>query len=169
MVFGSGFYLRLKVNYKATYSIWVKWYLLCPTMCWLFGRCMLYLRHLRYNEDKKPQKVTEAYKASWGPIWHAKNAIFSYFLLSDPALAPFTNLMFFMCDGNHRCQAWLNHIDRLHQTNEDWHYLVDSILLDTKGKNGLVMQVMHNINKYVHIILKYVIFHWKFNMIFHSF
>ena len=58
--------------------------------------------------------------------------------------------MFFVCDGNHRRQAWLNHIDRLYRTDEDWHYLVDSIILDTKGKNGFVMQVMHNINKYVH-------------------
>ena len=107
------------------------------------------------NEDGKTHEVTEADKASWGPIWDAKNAIFNSFLLSDPALAPFTNLMFFVCDGNHRRQAWLNHIDRLHRTDEDWHYLVDSILLDTKGKNGLVMQVMHNINKYVHSLLIY--------------
>jgi hypothetical protein len=99
------------------------------------------------NEEGNSQEVTEADKASWGPIWDAKNDIFNSYLLSDPALAPFTNLMFFVCDGNHRRQAWLNHIERLHRTDEDWHYLVDSILLETKGKNGLVMQVMHNINK----------------------
>ena len=99
------------------------------------------------NEDGKTQEVTEADKASWGPIWDAKNVVFNSFLLSNPDLAGFTNLFFFVCDGNHRRQAWLNHIDRLHRTDEDWHYLVDSILLDTKGRNGLVMQVMHNINK----------------------
>jgi hypothetical protein len=99
------------------------------------------------NEDGKTMEVTEADKASWGPIWNAKNAVFNSFLLSNPDLAGFTNLFFFVCDGNHRRQAWLNHIDRLHRTDEDWHYLVDSILLDTNGKVGLVMQVMHDINK----------------------
>ena len=99
------------------------------------------------NEDGKTQEVTEADKAYWGPIWDAKNAVFNSFLLSDLDLARCTNLVFYVCDGNHRRQAWLNHIERLHRTDEDWHYLVDSILLDTKGKIGLVMQVMHNINK----------------------
>lgn len=99
------------------------------------------------NEEGKTQEVTEADKASWGPIWDAKNDVFNSFLLSDPNLSGLTNLMFFVCDGNHRRQAWLNHIERVHRGDENWHYLVDSILLDTKGKNGLVMQVMHNINK----------------------
>ena len=99
------------------------------------------------NEEGKTQEVTEADRSSWGPIWEAKNAVFNTFLLSNPDLARLTNVMFFVCDGNHRRQAWLNHIERLHRTDEDWHYLVDSILLDTKGRNGLVMQVMHNINK----------------------
>ena len=99
------------------------------------------------NEEGKTQEVLEADKASWGPIWNSKNDVFNTFLLSDPHLACFTNLMFFVCDGNHRRQAWLNHIDRLHKNEDSWHYLVDSILLDTTGKTGLVMQVMHNINK----------------------
>ena len=99
------------------------------------------------NEDGKTQEVLEADKASWGPIWNSKNGVFNTFLLSDPHLASFTNSFFFVCDGNHRRQAWLNHIDRLHRHEDSWHYLVDSILLDTNGKTGLVMQVMHNINK----------------------
>ena len=66
------------------------------------------------NEEKKTQEVNEADRASWGPIWNAKNDVFNTFLLSDPHLASFTNLMFFVCDGNHRRQAWLNHIQRLH-------------------------------------------------------
>jgi hypothetical protein len=99
------------------------------------------------NEEGKTQEVTEADKASWGPIWSAKNEEFNSFLQSIPELAGFKDLMLFVCDGNHRRQAWLNHIQRLHKSDEAWHYLVDSILLDTKGKIGLVMQVMHNINK----------------------
>ena len=99
------------------------------------------------NEDNQTQEVIEVDKASWGPIWNAKNDIFNVFLLSDPHLARFTNLMFFMCDGNHWRQAWLNHIGRLHRIEDSWHYLVDSFLLDTNGKTKLVMQVIHNINK----------------------
>ena len=99
------------------------------------------------NEEGKTHEVTEADNASWGPIWSAKNEQFNSFPLSVPELAVFTNLMFFVCDGNHRRQAWLNHIQRLHKTEEAWHCSVDSILLDTKGKIGVVMQVMHNINK----------------------
>jgi hypothetical protein len=99
------------------------------------------------NEDGKTQEVTDADKASWGPIWNSKNDVFNSFLLSDPDLTGLANLFFFVCDGNHRRQAWLNHIERLHRNDEDWHHVVDSILLVTKGRIGLVMQVMHDINK----------------------
>ena len=99
------------------------------------------------DEEGKTQEVSEADKASWGPIWSSKNEEFNSYLQSVPELAGFKDLMFFVCDGNHRRQAWLNHIERLHKTDDAWHYMVDSILLDTKGKIGVVMQVMHNINK----------------------
>ena len=99
------------------------------------------------DEEGKTREVTKTDKARWGPIWNEKNDKFNTFLLSVDDLASLTNVMFFVCDGNHRYQAWLNHIERLHKTEESWHYLVDSILLDTKGRIGLVMQVMHDINK----------------------
>ena len=99
------------------------------------------------DEEGNTHEVMEADKASWGSIWNAKNDEFNSFLLSVPELSNLKNLMFFVCDGNHRRQAWLNHIQRVHKSEEDWHYSVDSILLDTKGKIGVVMQVMHNINK----------------------
>ena len=99
------------------------------------------------DEGGKTKEVSEADKARWGPIWNEKNEKFNTFLLSVPELAGLTNVMFFVCDGNHRCQAWFNHIERLHKHDESWHYLVDSILLETQGQIGLVMQVMHNINK----------------------
>jgi hypothetical protein len=98
-------------------------------------------------EEGNTQEVSEADKESWGPIWNSKNEKINSYLQSVPELAGFKDLMFFVCDGNHRRQAWLNHIDRLHKTNEASQYMVDSIHLDTKGKIGVVMQVMHNINK----------------------
>ena len=99
------------------------------------------------DEEGRTHEVSASVKASWGPIWSSKNDEFNSYLRSIPELASFENLMFFVCDGNHRRQAWLNHIQRLHKTEEAWHCSVDTILLDTKGKIGLVMQVMHNINK----------------------
>ena len=69
-------------------------------------------------EEGKTREVTEVDKASWGPIWSAKNDKFNFFLLSVLELAGFKNLIFFVCDGNHMWQAWLNHIQRLHKTEE---------------------------------------------------
>ena len=57
------------------------------------------------NKDGKTQEMKEADKAYWGPIWNAKNDVFNTFFLLDPHLARFTNLMFFVYDGNHRRQA----------------------------------------------------------------
>lgn len=99
------------------------------------------------NEDGKTQEVTEADKAGWGPIWRAPNDSFNSYLESVPELKGFANLMFFVCDGNHRRQAWMNHIQRLHREEASWHYSVDSIILDTKDRISVVMQVMHDINK----------------------
>ena len=101
------------------------------------------------NEDGNKQEVTAADKAAWGPLWDAENDSFEKYLTSVPELKALSNLMFFVCDGNHRRQAWLNHIERLHRNEASWHYKVDAIVLDTKDRIGVVMQVMHDINKYV--------------------
>jgi hypothetical protein len=55
--------------------------------------------------------------------------------------------MFFICDGNHRFKAWIGYIDRLHRDDREWHYAMDSIYLDTRGKGGLLMNAIHDINK----------------------
>jgi hypothetical protein len=55
--------------------------------------------------------------------------------------------MFFICDGNHRFKAWTGYIDRLHSNDPEWHYSVDNIYLDTKGKVALLLNAMHDINK----------------------
>jgi hypothetical protein len=99
------------------------------------------------DEDGKRREVTAEDQEKWDPLWKSKNEEFNKYLSSVPELSGFTNMMFFVCDGNHRLQAWLNHIDRLHKSEPNWHYMVDSILLNTVGKIGVVMQVMHDINK----------------------
>jgi hypothetical protein len=55
--------------------------------------------------------------------------------------------MYFICDGNLRFKAWTGYIDRLHREDKDWYIAVDSICLDTKGKTGLLLNAMHDINK----------------------
>jgi hypothetical protein len=68
-------------------------------------------------------------------------------LASNPRLKSLCGRMFFICDGNHRFMAWTGYIDRLHSNDPEWHFSVDSICLDTKGKVALLLNAMHDINK----------------------
>ena len=99
------------------------------------------------NEQGEVQEVTQEDKAKWGPLWDEENEKFNKYLRAFPGMEQFINKMFFVCDGNHRRVAWMNHIERLHANEPSWHYHVDTIILDTKGRIGVVMQVMHDINK----------------------
>jgi hypothetical protein len=87
--------------------------------------------------------------ASWGPYWRAVNARFEEFLSSIPGLKELRGVKFSVCDGNHQRQAWMNVISRLHSTDPSWHSMVDSIVLETQGKLGVVILAMHDINKYI--------------------
>jgi hypothetical protein len=42
----------------------------------------------------------------------------------------------------------MNVVSCLHSTYPSWHYMVDSIVLETQGKLRVVMLAMHDINKY---------------------
>ena len=95
------------------------------------------------NEEGNTEEFTEAEMEKWDPIWREKNQIFSQKLEGKQELQFLKNFKFFICDGNHRSLAWMNFIGK----HSKWHCNVDSIILDTKGKNEIVMQVMHDINK----------------------
>jgi hypothetical protein len=43
----------------------------------------------------------------------------------------------------------MNVISRLHSTNPSWYYMVDSIVLKSQGKLGMMMLTKHDINKYI--------------------
>jgi hypothetical protein len=101
------------------------------------------------NEGGQIEKVTDEDLASWGPYWHAVNARFEEYLSRVLGLKDLRGVKFPVCDGNHRRQAWMNVISCLHSTEPSWHYMVDSILLESQGKLGVVMLAMHDINKYV--------------------
>ena len=99
------------------------------------------------NEAGQSEEFSEEDMSMWDPIWREKNEAFTRYLDSHCELSFLKNLKFFICDGNHRRLAWMNVIERCYPGNPKWHLLVDCILLETKGRSELVMQVMHDINK----------------------
>jgi hypothetical protein len=51
------------------------------------------------------------------------------------------------CNGNHQFKAWIGYILRLLKNDRDWYISVDSIYSDTKGKIGLLLNAIYNLNK----------------------
>ena len=86
-------------------------------------------------------------KQEWGTLWNLVNDQFNDQLRSNDCLSYLVDVKFFICDGNHRRIAWMNHITHLHSTELSWHISVDSIILDTRNRVALAMQVMHDVNK----------------------
>jgi hypothetical protein len=99
------------------------------------------------NEHGDERFAKDVDTSNWGPHWTSVNNEFEAKLASNPHLCFLCGRMFFICDENHRFEAWTGYIDRLHQNDLKWHYSVDSICPDTKGKIGLLMNAMHDINK----------------------
>ena len=99
------------------------------------------------NESGEERLVKDVDTSNWGPHWISVNDVFEAKLALDPHLKFLCGCMFFICDGNHRFKAWIGYIDRLHSNDREWHYSVDSICLDIKGKVALLMNAIHNINK----------------------
>jgi hypothetical protein len=99
------------------------------------------------NERGEERSVSEAEMRNWDPLWIEANKHFDDQLRANKHLQHLQGRMFFICDGNHRFKAWTRYIDRLYRDDRDWHIAVDSIVLDTKGKIGLLLNAMHDINK----------------------
>jgi hypothetical protein len=99
------------------------------------------------NEIGAERLVKDVDTGNWGPHWTSVNDEFEAKLALNPHLRSLCGRMFFICDGNHRFKAWTGYIDRLHSNDPQWHYSVDSICLDTKGKVALLLNAMHDINK----------------------
>ena len=99
------------------------------------------------NENGEERLVKDVDTSSWGPHWTSVNDEFEAKLALHPHLKALCGHMFFICDGNHRFKAWTGLIDRLHREDRKWHYMVDTICLDTKDKVAILMNAMHDINK----------------------
>ena len=109
------------------------------------GACVFYVSLT--NEEGEGEHVSSKDRSDWGPIWHSESDKFDRYLDSQDSLHFLKGKMFFICDGNHRRIAWMNHITRLYKDVPSWHYSVDTIILETKGQLGVLMTVMNDINK----------------------
>ena len=99
------------------------------------------------NEAGECMEFTADEIEKFGTLWKKENDMFENHLSSISELKLLKNAKFFVCDGNHRRLAWMNHISRLHSADPSWHISVDCIVLETRGRIELVMQIMHDINK----------------------
>ena len=89
------------------------------------------------NEDGQSEEFTDEEMSRWNPIWREKNEAFTHYLESRRELKFLKNLKFFICDGNHRCLAWMNVIDRCYPLVPKWHFLVDCIYWKPKAARSL--------------------------------
>ena len=109
------------------------------------GACVFYVSLT--SKQGEEEHVSSKDRSDWGPIWHSESEKFDRYLDSQDSLRFLKGKMFFICDGNHRRIAWMNHITRLYNDVPSWHYFVDTIILETKGQLGVLMTVMNDINK----------------------
>lgn len=101
------------------------------------------------NNESKTMDVTPEIIASWSPHWITVNAEFESMLSSDPVLNVFSGKMFHVWDGNHRIQAWMPIISNDHPEDFDWHFSVESIILEVKGDVVSMLTALHEVNWYV--------------------
>lgn len=99
------------------------------------------------NEEGQSGIFSATEKEEWGPLWNSVNDEFNEYLKSQAVLKHLVDFKFYVCDGNHRRLAWMSYIQSKHPNDRNWHISVDSIVLDTGGRIGVAMQVMHDVNK----------------------
>jgi len=122
---------------------------------YLAGSAVFYVSVI--NEQGEEESVTDSDKVVRDLIG-MKKMMFLMRSCVTPELQHLQNSKFFVCDGNHRLLAWSSYIVRHHQADKTWHVSMDVIILQTKGRIGIVM---HDINKYVSI-LNYLEYHVGF-------
>lgn len=114
------------------------------------GAAVFYVSYTNVKGDTEDLSFED--RALFSPLWKHEFDKFQEFLQQTPELQFLRGKKFFICDGNHRHIAWMSHIETYHANDPEWHISVDSIILETKGRLGEMMHVMHQVNKYVNII-----------------
>lgn len=111
------------------------------------------------NDKGLTQKVTEEISSSWNAHWIAENAEFEKQLQGNENHSCLSGLMFFIWDGNHRHTAWTTYISNMRANERASHISVDSILLQTKGYTGILMNAMNDVNRYPMLPLSFISLH----------
>ena len=102
------------------------------------------------NKHGEERSLKDEDTSNWDPHWTLVNDEFEAKLALNPHFKFLCGHMFFVCNGNHRLKAWIGFIQRLHSQVKEWYYVVDNICLDARGKGGLLLNAMHDINKWLH-------------------
>ena len=90
--------------------------------------------------------VSDSIKAQWSAEWIKVNDEFERMLQEDEDLKIFSQKMFQVWDGNHRLQAWMPIIEQEHSGDIEWHYSVESVILDPKGDIPSILTALHEVN-----------------------
>ena len=91
--------------------------------------------------------VTDIESQGWDVNWIKKDKEFEHFLNSHPKLHVLLNKFFYIWNGNHRHDAWMEFITRNYESNYDWHYRVRSIVLCKHDDVTSILTAMHGINR----------------------
>lgn len=59
----------------------------------------------------------------------------------------FSNMMFFVWDGNHRLLAWTNVINKIYEDDLSMHVCLDAWVLHLKGNEIVMSHTMAKINR----------------------
>lgn len=92
--------------------------------------------------------VSENIRCTWNEGWKKKNDEFEDSLKLDPALAPLSGIMFHVYDGNHRLKSWMPIIQKEHSHDLNWHFMVETIVLNVGVNLAVLIPVMNDINRY---------------------
>ncbi|KAG0594988.1 hypothetical protein M758_UG129100 [Ceratodon purpureus] len=90
--------------------------------------------------------VSDSIKAKWSAEWINVNDELERMLQEDEDIKIFSLKRFQMWKGNHRLQAWMPIIDQEHFGDIDWHYSVESLILDSNGDIPSILTALHEVN-----------------------
>jgi len=79
---------------------------------YLAGRATFYVSTT--NKAGERIEVTVEEMSTWRPLWNKVNDNFLKHVDSHMELQFLKKAKLFVCDGNHRLQAWMSHIYKLH-------------------------------------------------------
>lgn len=69
------------------------------------------------------------------------------FLKKGRGFQIFVGKMFWIGDKNHCLQEWSSIIDKVHYEKENWHILLDSILLNPSSNIVVLFTTMYDLNR----------------------